>query len=182
MSEQTDALFASLYQELRRIAARRLASLSRGQTLTPSDVVNEAWGRLRTPNEAGWQSHAHFLGVAARAMRLIIVDHAREKGAQKRGGDWQRVSISLGSHGPQDVDLERVLLVHDALDALAEVSAEAADIVTLRYFAGMSVPEVAESTSLSVATVERRWRFARAWLADRLGADGTGGPALDGDG
>ena len=156
--------------ELRRLAEARLARLPAGQTLQPTALVNEVWVRLATDDATGWEGRRHFYYVAARAMRDILVEDARRKGAKKRGGERQRVEIE-DAHLVIEAPVEDVLGLDRALGRLEEVDPEGAQVVMLRFFTGLEVREVAETMGVSVSTVERKWRFVRAWLRNELGTD-----------
>ena len=159
-----DELLPLVYQELRRLAAHKMAHEAPGHTLQPTALVHEAWLRLLTPEQqAHFQNRAHFFGAAAEAMRRILVDRAREKKALKRGGDLERVdvdSVELPSPMPDD----ELLALDEALDRLATVDTRAADMVKLCFFVGLTQEEAAEELEVSLATAERIWAFARAWL------------------
>ncbi len=163
-SRQTAAeLLPLIYGELRRLAASRLAHEKPGHTLQPTALVHEAWLRLANAKDACWQGRAHFFGAAAEAMRRILVENARRKKRLKRGGHLERVDIDLvelASPMPDD----ELLVVHEALDRLAEVDLRAAEVVKLCFFVGLTHEEAAKELGVSVATVERSWEFARAWL------------------
>lgn len=155
------------YQQLRRIAAARF----RGQgpiTLQPTALVHEAWEKISAASPEVLSDRNHFLSLAARAMRQILIDQARARGAQKRGGG--QVQVSLSGVAAADEAVGDVLALDTALTELAEVDPRRAGVVELRFFGGLTVPEVAEATGSSVATVERDWRAARAWLQARLSA------------
>jgi RNA polymerase sigma factor (TIGR02999 family) len=155
-----DELIPAVYGELRRLA-RKLLSAERGNvTLRTNDLVHEAWERLFGGE---WQGDAHFLRAAAQAMRRILVDRARARNAQKRGGHFARISFSdAGLVAPGgDLDIERL---GDALDRLEALDPRQARIVELRFFAGCSVEETARALDLSPATIKREWRLAKAWL------------------
>jgi RNA polymerase sigma factor (TIGR02999 family) len=156
-------LLPIVYDELRRLAARKMAQEPPG-TLQPTALVHEAWLRLVTPEgQAQFQNRAHFFGAAAEAMRRILVDRAREKKALKRGGDWERVNIDaveLLSPMPDD----ELLALDEALDRLATVDTRAAEMVKLCFFVGLTQEEAAHELGISVSTTERIWTFARAWL------------------
>ena len=157
-------LLPLVYDELRRLAAHKMAQEAPGHTLQPTALVHEAWLRLVTPDQqARFQNRAHFFGAAAEAMRRILVDRAREKQALKRGGDLQRVdidAIELPSPMPND----ELLALDEALDRLAAVDTRAAQIVKLCFFVGLTQEEAARELDVSVSTAERVWSFARAWL------------------
>lgn len=161
-----DAVFSAAYQELRRLAAviRRNGA---SETLSPTALVNEAYLKLAASPELAATSALHFRRIAARAMRQVLVEAARRRTADKRGGgddaltlDEQLVATELAAG--------EILALDGALDALAEVNARQARVVELRYFAGLGVLEVAEALGVSEATINRDWRVARAWLAARL--------------
>ena len=164
-----DELLPLLHGELRRLAEAAMRNERGDHTLQPTALLNEAFMRLAGPNE--WDSRKHFLRVAARAMRNILVDHARARGAAKRGGpDSGRVSLDTGVHGSELVgeDAERVIVVHDLLDRLAEMDEPLARIVEMRFFAGLTEEEIAAALDVSTRTVQRGWRTARAWLLMHL--------------
>ncbi|MEM9555585.1 MAG: sigma-70 family RNA polymerase sigma factor [Acidobacteriota bacterium] len=164
-----------LYDDLRRIASRLLAGERQGHTLETSALVHEAYLRLGAQERARWRNRGHFLSVAASMMRRILVDHARRRLFDKRGGGAPVVSLDEAVVGASETPAELVAL-DEALDALAEVDAEQARVVELRYFGGLTVHETAEVLAVSVPTVVRRWRMARSWLfrqlRSELAADG----------
>jgi RNA polymerase sigma factor (TIGR02999 family) len=156
-------LLSIVYQELRRLAAHKMASEAPGHTLQPTALVHEAWLQLGGDKQPTWQNRAHFFGAAAEAMRRILVDRAREKKALKRGGDFKRVDldgIELASPMPDD----ELLALDEALDRLATVDTRAAEMVKLCFFVGLKQEEAARELGVSLATAERVWGFARAWL------------------
>ncbi len=156
-------LLPLVYEELRRLAARRMAAEPAGHTLQPTALVHEAWLRLTGGSQPNWASRVHFFGAAAEAMRRILVEHARRKLSQKRGGGAEHVAFeesALVLSGPPD----ELLAVHDALDKLAEADPAAAELVKLRYFVGMTMEEAALALGLALRTAELRWTYARAWL------------------
>ncbi len=153
----------AVYDELRKLAARKLANEAPGQTLQPTALVHEAWLRLGGGNNRLWQSRAHFFGAAAEAMRRILVGQARRKKRLKRGGGLVRVELeetNLASPMPDD-DL---LALDAALDRLAEVDPRASELVKLCFFVGLTQEQAAKELDVSVSTAERTWAFARAWL------------------
>lgn len=162
-----DELFALVYGELRELAASTLGRERAGHTLQPTALVHEAWMRLAGTDPAAWQGRAHFFGAAARSMRQILVEHARGRERLKRGGGWRRVAIEASLAPTRDEDFD-VLALDRALERLAALSERQGRIVELRFFSGLSVEAVAELMNLSARTVEREWRFARAWLAQAL--------------
>jgi RNA polymerase sigma factor (TIGR02999 family) len=166
-----DELLPLVYAELRAIAARKLASERPGQTLQPTALVHEAYLRLVGNGgenaNAGWDGAGHFFAAAAEAMRRILVERARARRSEKRGGPWRRVTIdpNVLAH---DVDRDEVLDLDAALRDLAREDARKSRLVELRYFAGLSLEEAASVLGISPATADRDWRYARAWLFARL--------------
>ncbi len=164
-----DRLMALVYHELRALAARQMRSERNEHTLSPTALVGEAWLRLAGPG-ASWDSRAHFYGAAARAMRRILVDHARARSAAKRDRRLEQpLEPDLAVAAPRD-DGE-LLAVHEALERLAALDPRQAQVVELRYFAGLSIPDTALALDISPATVKREWTLARAWLHRELGPD-----------
>ena len=163
------ALIPLVYAELHRIAARYMRGEGPGATLQPTALVHEAYVRLTVPKSVDWQSRTHFFAVAATVMRRILVDHARARRSEKRGGGWIR-SDSLDNAPSPVEDPERMLALDEALGRLATVDARQCRIVELRYFAGMSVEETADVLGIAPRTVKRDWRLARAWLYGELTA------------
>jgi RNA polymerase sigma factor (TIGR02999 family) len=163
-AKAAEELLPLVYNELRRLAAHKMAHEVPGHTLQPTALVHEAWLRLVTPEQqAQFQNRAHFFGAAAEAMRRILVDRAREKKALKRGGNLERVDIDaldLPSPMPDD----QMLALDEALDRLATVDTRAADMVKLCFFVGLTQEEAAGELGVSVSTAERIWAFARTWL------------------
>ncbi len=160
-------LLPAIYSELRQLADAMVGRLPPGQTLQPTALVHEAYLRLVGDRDPGWEGRRHFFGAAARAMRDILVDQARRKGSRKHGGGNHRVELSdgLALIVPPANDL---LAVDEAIQALQLERPDLAEIVLLRYFAGLSIEETAAVLNVSVSTLVREWRFARAWLASRL--------------
>lgn len=159
----TEALLPLVYDELKRIAAQKMASEAPGHTLQPTALVHEAWLRLTGPETTTWQNRAHFFGAAAEAMRRILVSHARRKLSQKRGGGLDPADVeesSLVLNSPPD----ELLAVNDALDRLADEDKQAAELVKLRYFVGMTMEETATTLGLSKRMAESLWTYARVWL------------------
>jgi RNA polymerase sigma factor (TIGR02999 family) len=167
-SEHGDAddLVPAVYAELRRLAAAYLRRERQGQTLQATALVHEAYLRLAGPGRP-WSNRAHFLGIAARSMRQILVDRARARGAQKRWGGMARVSLTDSLVGGVNDDAMLPAL-DEALSRLERLDSEQARIVELRYFAGLSVEETADALAMSPATLKRRWALARAWLFREL--------------
>lgn len=163
-----DDLSDTVYQELRAIARARLASQKPGHTLQATALVNEAWMKLR--GHFTEQSGPAFFKTAAEAMRQILIDHARSKARLKRGGAVQRELADVAEFGGDD-DAEEILALNDVICRLEERDPQAAQVVKLRFFAGLSVEETAAALGISDRTVKREWQFARAWLFDQLRAD-----------
>jgi len=162
-----DQLIPLVHAELRQIAARCMARERPGHTLQPTALVNEVYLRLVDVERIRWQNRAHFLAVAARLMRRILVDFARSRGYQKRGGGGQRVAFDEALV----VDIGRghdLLALDDALDELARVDERQSQIVVMRFFAGLTVEEIAGVLEISPATVMRDWKLAKAWLLREL--------------
>lgn len=161
-----------VYDELRMLASSFFKRQQAGHTLQPTALVHEAYAKLvisgpEMSGESKWTSRAHFFAVAAKAMRQILANHARERRAAKRGGDWHRVTLSeaLTPSGQRDLDL---VALDEALEDLAALDERQARIVELRFFAEMTIEEISHVLGVSVSTVEREWRMARAWLSGRL--------------
>ena len=158
-----EELLPLVYEELRRLARRDMAAQPAGHTLQATALVHEAYLKLTGGEEVRFQDRTHFFRAAAAAMRHVLIDHARKKGREKRGGSMQRVDL-------QDLDLatsatpDTLLVVHEALDNLARTDARKAELVSLRFFAGLGNAEAAEALGLSLATVKRDWDYSRAWL------------------
>jgi len=163
-----DALFPLVYDELRRLARRHLARERTGHTLDSVALVNEAYLKLVEQDGVRLDGRAHFFGVSARAMRAILVDHARARNAAKRGGGGAVVPLDEVAELLSDAQAEHVVQLDDELARLAEVNAEAARVVECLYFGGLTLDETAVALGLSVATVRRRWSFAKAWLGRAL--------------
>lgn len=167
-----DELLPVVYAELRRLAQRYLAG-GRGQTLQATDVVHEAYLRLVGSQRDDWRGKSHFFAAAAKAMRHLLVDHARRKGRDKRGGDRLRVTFDevVLPLGRQGADVDQLLTLDAALGRLAERSERQARVVELRYFGGLKVGEVAEVLGVSRRSVEGDWTVAKAWLRRELAAE-----------
>ena len=163
-----DELLPLVYDELRRLAAQKLAGEAPGQTLQPTALVHEAYLRLvGKDDEQHWDSRGHFFTAAAEAMRRILVEIARQKASLKRGGDRDRVDVVdslLASPEPR----EDLVALDAALTKLAETDKQAAELVRLRYFAGLPIREVAEILGIAPRTADRLWAFAKAWLHEEI--------------
>ena len=166
-TEALDDLLRVVYSELRRQAARYLRRERSNHTLQPTALVNEAFMKLVDQRNVRWQNRAHFFGVAAQAMRRIVIDHARARQRLKRGGVQHAVTLDEAMIAGESRSID-VLALDEALIRLARLDERQARIVELRYFAGVSVEETAEVTSLSPATIKREWAMARAWLHTEL--------------
>lgn len=163
-----EELLPLVYDELRRVAAARMAGNAAGHTLQPTALVHEAWLRLVGKEaEAQFQNRTHFFAAAAEAMRHILIDHARRKQALRHGGGQQRVDAdALEIAAPADDD--ELLAVNAALDRLAQADPAKAELVKLRYFVGMTIEEAAAALGISEPTAKRRWALARAWLFNEI--------------
>jgi RNA polymerase sigma factor (TIGR02999 family) len=167
-------LLPVVYAELRRLAVALSGQLRPGQTLTPTGLVHEAYLRLVRDQDPGWEGRRHFFGAAARAMREILIEQARRKASQKHGSRRQRVELAEGLAliEPPAADL---LALDEAIRRLQQARPPLAELVMLRYYAGLSFDEAAGVVGRSVSTLKREWRYARAWLARQLGGGGPGG-------
>ncbi|MCA9261155.1 MAG: sigma-70 family RNA polymerase sigma factor [Planctomycetales bacterium] len=168
-----DQLMEMVYRELHALAEIRMHGEARHHTLQATALVHEAFLRLTQGRPVDWQNRRHFFGAAAEAMRRILVDEARRRSAEKRGGNAIRLQLSsMCLDGTLDVEdaSERLVDVHEALEALQDVDPDKAELVKLRYFAGLSEEEAAQTLGISRATAARWWAFAKAWLFDRLNA------------
>ena len=169
---EDERLWELVYDTLRGLAATLLSNERDDHTLQPTALANEAYLRLIAQDRVSWQDRAHFMAIAAQAMRRILVDHARALQRAKRGGGWQRVELD------SDLELEGgarldVVAVHEALERLRALSARQARIVELRFFAGLTMEQVAEVLGEPLRSTEREWRFGKAWLARALRAEGA---------
>jgi RNA polymerase sigma factor (TIGR02999 family) len=164
-------LLPVLYEELRRLAAALTTRLTPGQTLQPTALVHEAYLRLVRDHDPGWEGRRHFFGAAAKAMREILIEQARQKASLKHGGQVKRIELAEGLAWIEPPS-GNMLALDDAIQELHVEDARLAEIVQLRYYAGLSVEETANVIGVSVSTLKRDWRYARAWLARRLG-EGT---------
>ena len=167
-----EQLLPLVYDELRKLAAQKLAQEKPGQTLEATALVHEAYVRLvgdDAPNK--WNSRGHFFAAAAEAMRRVLIENARRKGRQKRGGAWLRCDVLINEPAVDEAAFD-VLAVDDALAHLAQEHPEHVELVKLRYFAGLTLAEAAAALEISIATADRRWRYARAWLARHLSDSG----------
>ncbi len=162
-----DTAIEAIYAELRKIAVKAMASERQNHTLQPTEIANEAYIRLVDPDHRNWQNRAHFFAAAAQSMRCILVDHARNKGARKRGGDYQKVDLDQAEKVGIAPDDDLVAL-DETLDRLARRDPRQARIVELKYFGGLTDEETAEVVNISVRTVKREWSVAKHWLLAEL--------------
>jgi RNA polymerase sigma-70 factor, ECF subfamily len=162
-----DDLMPLVEQELHRLARTYMSREREGHTLQATALVNEVFLRLAKGTTPDWQDRSHFVGIAARLMRRVLIDHARTRGYQKRGGNAQQVSFDEAMPITPEMDVD-VLAVDRALEALARIDARKSQVVELRFFGGLSVEETAEVLGVSSETVKRDWRFARLWLSREL--------------
>ena len=166
-ARSTDELLPLVYNELRRMAAHKMAGEPAGHTLQPTALVHEAWLKLVDSPLQSWQNRAHFFGAAAEAMRRILVERARRKGRQRRGSGAEHLDadeIEIASPAPAD----QLLALHEALDRFAMLEPQQAELVKLRYFVGLKIEEAAEVLGISEATAKRWWAYARAWLFEAI--------------
>lgn len=174
-AEAAARLLPAIYGELRALAASYMSRRRPGETLQPTALVHEAYLRLAEGHSIDVRSRTHFFAMAAQAMRWVLADHARQRGADKRGGDWRRVTLNEAiTPGGSDRELDTTTLL-DLLDTLSKRDARAARIVELRFLAGLSIAETAEALSLSEGTIKNEWRLVRAWLIEQLAPGGATG-------
>lgn len=160
-------LFPLVYEELRRLARGQLRREHGDHTLQPTALVHEVYLKLAGSGPERWRDRAHFLGIAARAMRQVLVDHARRRMAEKRGGQWERTTLAEGRYGIA-ATLEDLVALDAALDRLDAVDPRLRQVVEHRYFAGLTDREIAEVMGITERTVQRDWARARAWLYKEL--------------
>lgn len=168
---ELDRILPAVYHELHAIAARQMSGERVGHTLQPTALLNEAWIRLSSGDESGWEDRSHFFAVAARAMRQVLVDHARRRAAHKRGGDLQRVTLhdEIATDGSaSEFDL---LDLHEAIDKLTALDPRLGQLIDLRFFGGLTLDETAAVMQVSRRKVAMDWSFARVWLARELSGD-----------
>ncbi|MHC4949204.1 MAG: ECF-type sigma factor [Planctomycetota bacterium] len=174
--EAAERLMPRVYDELHGLAENHFRRQPSGHTLQPTALVNEAFVRLIDRDAVDYRGRAHFMAVAALAMRQILVDHARRRNAARRGGGRPRLTLTDADLAGAAMDVD-VLALDEALTKLAEADARAARVVGLRFFSGLSMEETAEVLGVARSTVAEDWRFAKAWLATELGGDEKEGPA-----
>jgi RNA polymerase sigma factor (TIGR02999 family) len=165
--DAADRLMTLVYEELHRVAAREMRREHKGHTLQTTALVHEAYLRICQSATIDWNDRAHFFAVAATQLRRVLVDHARRRRSEKRGGDVVRLSLLDSDGGSIEID-ERMLAVDEALARLELLDQRAARVVELRFFGGLREAEAAEALGISVATLKRDWEFARAWLVAQL--------------
>ena len=164
-SQAASRLLPLVYDELRKLAAQKMSREASGQTLQATALVHEAWLRLGGDQQPQWQNRAHFFAAAAEAMRRILIDNARRKKALRHGGHAERVNLDLDSlELAAGMDDDQLLALHEALDRLTAHDAVKAELVKLRFFAGLTIEEAAKVLGLSEPTAKRYWAYARAWL------------------
>jgi RNA polymerase sigma factor (TIGR02999 family) len=163
-------LLPLVYEELRKLAAQKMARENPGQTLQATALVHEAWLRLGGDDQPEWQNRAHFFAAAAEAMRRSLIDNARRKNYARHGGGAQRVSLDALELAAT-MDDEQLLALHEALDQLAGHDAEKAQVVKLRFFAGLTNGQTAQVLGVSEPTIKRHWSYARAWLFREMNSD-----------
>lgn len=165
--DRAEEILPLVYEELRSLARARMAQEAPGQTLQATSLVHEAWMRLVSSGDPGWNGRGHFFGAAALAMRRILVEQARRKARQKHGGGHERVELDVAEPSIEAPGTD-VLAVDEAVQRLEAEDPRKARIVNLRYFAGLTNQETADALGLSVGTIEREWRFIRSWLRTEL--------------
>ena len=167
-SEAADQLIPLVYDELRRMAAQRFPSVGDDHTLQPTALVHEVWLKLGADHMGGWRDRAHFFATAATAMRSILVDRARRRKAIRHGGGQLRVNVDEVELASETATDDQVLAVHEALEKFALEDPKKAELVKLKYFAGLSIEEVAEALAISEPTAKRWWAYSRAWLGREI--------------
>src|SRR5216110_1716585 len=167
-SKAADQLLPLVYEELRRLAAAKMAQEQPGHTLQPTALVHEAW--LRLAGESRWNNRQHFFRAAAQAMHRILVDRARQRSAQRHGGRLQQTELTE-SKAPASSPDDELLAVHEALERLAQRDPVSADLVNLRYFAGLNMAEAAQALGIPLRNAERLWTFAKTWLRKEIGSE-----------
>jgi RNA polymerase sigma factor (TIGR02999 family) len=170
-AQSAEELLPLVYEELRKLAGLKMADQSAGHTLQPTALVHEAYLRLVGAEHRKWQNSRHFYAAAAEAMRHVLIDAARKKRRLRRGGGWQRVNLEE-VHLAVEADPDGLLAVDEALVDFEREDPAKAELVKLRFFAGLSLPQAAQTLGLSLATAKRSWAFSRAWLYRRLSSVG----------
>lgn len=170
-TEVVNQILPHIYDELRRLAGSYLRRERSDHTLQPTALVHEAYMKLVDQKAVKWQNRAHFFGIAAQVMRRILMDHARKHKAEKRGGDADKLPLEEEILLVSQESSNQLLALDEALETLARLDPQKAKIVELRYFGGLSIEETAEVMGVSVPTINRQWRMAKAWLYGQLAAD-----------
>src|SRR4029434_689471 len=174
-ARSTDELLPLVYQELRRVAAHKMAHEAAGHTLQPTALVHEAWLKLVDSPNQSWQNRAHFFGAAAEAMRRLLIARARRKLTQRRGAGAPHLDadeIEIASPAPDD----QLLALNEALDRFVALEPQQAELIKLRYFVGLKIEEAADVLGISEATAKRWWAYARAWLFNEIQSPGRSCP------
>jgi RNA polymerase sigma factor (TIGR02999 family) len=161
-------LVGLIYPSLRRIAARELARSGGSLPFVATEIAHEAYLKLVGQRDVAWKNRAHFFAIAARVMRRVTIDLVREQGAEKRGAQSVHIALDDAVNEPAPEMSADLLLVDQVLSDFQAVDAEAAELVELRFFGGMTLEEISQLQDLSMSTLTRRWRYARAWMADRM--------------
>jgi len=170
-TEIVNQILPHVYDELRRLAGSYLRRERSDHTLQPTALVHEAYMKLVDQRQVKWQNRAHFFGIAAQVMRRILMDHARKHKADKRGGEAEKLPLEEGLLVVSNESSNQLLALDEALERLAKLDPQKAKIVELRYFGGLSIEETAEVIGVSVPTINRQWRMAKAWLFGELAAN-----------
>jgi RNA polymerase sigma-70 factor, ECF subfamily len=170
-----EKLLPLVYDEMRRIAGRMMSRETPGHTLQPTALVHEAYLKLVDQTRANWKGRTHFLAVGAQVMRRLLINHARDRAAVKRGRSWERVALTaaLARPGRDHVDLDLLIAINRAVEKLAGLDERQAAVVTLRFFGGLEIEEAAQVLGVSRRTVDYDWRHARAWLLRELAGEGA---------
>jgi RNA polymerase sigma factor (TIGR02999 family) len=162
-----EELLPLVYDELRKLAAFKMSNEAAGQTLQPTALVHEAWLKLVGSTDQQWRNRKHFFGAAAEAMRRILIDRARKRNRSRHGHGLERIDLSRVDVA-SETDDETLVAVDEALSRLAQESPDRAELVKLRYFVGLSIPDAAEALGISESTAKRQWNYVRAWLYREL--------------
>lgn len=177
MTYSSDDFLPLVYNELRRLAQTRLSKERPGQTLTPTALVHEAFMRLVKPvDRENWDTTGHFFSAAAEAMRRILIDNARKKNAKKHGGDCRKLDVDfseISSNGKGRLSNQRLIELNDVLDEFAKDHPQEAELVKLRFFAGLTMEQAAEVVGLKLRTAQKKWQYSRARLRIMLGEPGN---------